>query len=64
MPVITAGAEESAAFVALALLAAYEHGRRCAGEVAKVFGVTRNQVSQAKVRLGRMIEAVEAEFGD
>lgn len=33
-------------------------------EVAKAFGVTRNQVSQAKVRLGRMIAAVEAEFGD
>ena len=32
MPVIAAGAEESAAFVALALLAAYEHGRRCAAE--------------------------------
>lgn len=33
-------------------------------EVARTYGVTRNQVSQAKVRLGRMIEAVMAEFGD
>ena len=33
-------------------------------EVARAYGVTRNQVSQAKVRLGRMIEAIEAEFGD
>lgn len=33
-------------------------------EVARTYGVTRNQVSQAKVRLGRMIEAIEAEFGD
>ncbi len=34
------------------------------GEVAKAFGVTRNQVSQVKVRVGRMIAALEAEFGD
>ena len=33
-------------------------------EVARTYGVTKNQVSQAKVRLGRMIEAIEAEFGD
>lgn len=33
-------------------------------EVAAEFGVTRNQVSQAKVRIGRMVEAIEAEFGD
>ena len=32
-------------------------------EVARTYGVTKNQVSQAKVRLGRMIAAVEAEFG-
>lgn len=32
-------------------------------EVAKAFGVTRNQVSQAKVRIGRMIEAIESEIG-
>ena len=34
------------------------------GEVAKKFGVTRNQVSQAKMRVGRMVAALEAEFGD
>ena len=33
-------------------------------EVARAYGVTRNQVSQAKTRLGRMIAAIEAEFGD
>ena len=33
-------------------------------EVARTYGVTKNQVSQAKVRLGRMIAAIEAEFGD
>ena len=33
-------------------------------EVAKKYGVTKNQVSQAKTRIGRMIEAIEAEYGD
>ena len=33
-------------------------------EVARTYGVTKNQVSQAKTRLGRMVEAIEAEFGD
>lgn len=32
-------------------------------EVARTYGVTRNQVSQAKVRIGRMVEAIEAEIG-
>jgi hypothetical protein len=30
----------------------------------RLFGVTRNQVSQAKTRIGRMVDAIEAEFGD
>lgn len=34
------------------------------GEVAKKHGVTKNQVSQAKTRIGRMIGAIEAELGD
>ena len=29
------------------------------GEVARAFGVTRNQVSQAKARIGRMVAAIE-----
>lgn len=37
---------------------------RTIDDVVKAFGVTKNQVSQAKVRIGRMIAAVEAEYGD
>lgn len=33
-------------------------------EVAKKHGVTKNQVSQAKTRIGKMIAAIEAEYGD
>ena len=33
-------------------------------EVAKKYGVTKNQVSQAETRIGRMIKAIEAEYGD
>jgi len=33
-------------------------------EVAEKHGVTKNQVSQAKTRIGRMIEAIKAEYGD
>jgi len=32
-------------------------------EVAREFNVTRNQVSQAKTRIGRMVSAIEAELG-
>jgi RNA polymerase sigma factor (sigma-70 family) len=47
-----------------AIYRAYVLEERPIGEVAKAFGVTRNQVSQVKVRVGRMIAALEAEFGD
>ncbi len=47
-----------------AIYRAYVLEERPIGEVAKAFGVTRNQVSQVKVRVGRMIVALEAEFGD
>ena len=43
---------------------AYVLEGRPIGEVAEKFGVTRNQVSQAKMRVGRMVAALEAEFGD
>ncbi len=33
-------------------------------DVARAFGVPRNQVSQVKTRVGRMIAALEAELGD
>ncbi len=32
--------------------------------VAKKYGVTKNQVSQAKTRIGRMVAAIEAECGE
>ena len=47
-----------------AIYRAYVLEERPIGEVAKAFGATRNQVSQVKVRVGRMIAALEAEFGD
>ncbi len=47
-----------------AIYRAYVLEERPIGDVAKAFGVTRNQVSQVKVRVGRMIAALEAEFGD
>ena len=43
---------------------AYVLEGRPIGVVAEKFGVTRNQVSQAKMRVGRMVAALEAEFGD
>ena len=43
---------------------AYVLEERPIGDVARTFGVTRNQVSQVKMRVGRMIAALEAEFGD
>lgn len=33
-------------------------------DVARAFGVPRNQVSQVKTRVGKLIAALEAEFGD
>ena len=33
-------------------------------DVARAFGVPRNQVSQVKTRVGKMVAALEAEFGD
>jgi RNA polymerase sigma factor (sigma-70 family) len=46
------------------LYRAYVVEERPIDEVAREFGVTRNQVSQAKTRIGRMVDAIEAEFGD
>ena len=46
------------------LYRAYVLEERPIDEVAREFGVTRNQVSQAKARVGRMVAAIEAEFGD
>ena len=48
----------------VAIYRAYALEERPIGEVAREFGVTRNQVSQVKMRIGRMIAALEAEFGD
>ena len=39
-------------------------GGRSIAEVARMYGVTKNQVSQAKARIGKMIAAIEAEFGE
>ena len=36
-------------------------GKGGMAEVAREFGVTRNQVSQAKTRIGRMVAAIEGE---
>lgn len=47
-----------------AIYRAYVLEARPIGEVASQFGVTRNQVSQVKMRMGRLIAALEAEFGD
>lgn len=47
-----------------AIYRAYVLAARPIGEVASRFGVTRNQVSQVKMRMGRLIAALEAEFGD
>lgn len=47
-----------------AIYRAYVLEARPVGEVASRFGVTRNQVSQVKMRMGRLIAALEAEFGD
>ena len=47
-----------------AIYRAYVLEARPVGEVASQFGVTRNQVSQVKMRMGRLIAALEAEFGD
>ena len=44
------------------LYRAYVIEGRPIGEVAREFGVTKNQVSQAKARIGRMIEAIEEAF--
>ena len=41
------------------LYRAYVLDDRPIDEVAREFGVTRNQVSQAKVRIGRMVAAIE-----
>ena len=41
------------------LYRAYVLEERPIGEVARAFGVTRNQVSQAKARIGRMVAAIE-----
>ena len=41
------------------LYRAYVLNDRPIDEVAREFGVTRNQVSQAKVRIGRMVAAIE-----
>lgn len=46
------------------LYRAYVLEERPIDEVVRIFGVTRNQVSQAKTRIGRMVDAIEAEFGD
>ncbi len=46
------------------LYRAYVLEERPIDEVVRLFGVTRNQVSQAKTRIGRMVDAIEAEFGD
>ena len=46
------------------LYRAYVLEERPINEVVRLFGVTRNQVSQAKTRIGRMVDAIEAEFGD
>ena len=43
---------------------AYALEGRDIDDVARAFGVPRNQVSQVKTRVGRMIAALEAEFGD
>lgn len=43
---------------------AYVLEERDIDDVARAFGVPRNQVSQAKTRVGRMIAALEAELGD
>ena len=41
------------------LYRAYVVEERPIDEVAREFGVTRNQVSQAKTRIGRMVAAIE-----
>ena len=41
------------------LYRAYVVEERPIDEVAREFGVTRNQVSQAKTRIGRMVSAIE-----
>lgn len=41
------------------LYRAYVLEERPIGEVARAFGVTMNQVSQAKARIGRMVAAIE-----
>ena len=43
---------------------AYVLEERDIDDVARAFGVPRNQVSQVKTRVGRMIAALEAELGD
>lgn len=43
---------------------AYVLEARDIDDVARAFGVPRNQVSQVKTRVGRMIAALEAELGD
>ena len=43
---------------------AYVLEERDIADVARAFGVPRNQVSQVKTRVGRMIAALEAELGD
>ena len=42
------------------LYRAYVLDERPIDEVAHEFGVTRNQVSQAKMRIGRMVAAIES----
>ena len=43
---------------------AYVLEERDIDDVARAFGVSRNQVSQVKTRVGKMVAALEAEFGD
>ena len=43
---------------------AYVLEERDIDDVARAFGVPRNQVSQVKTRVGKLIAALEAEFGD
>lgn len=45
------------------LYRAYVVDERPIDEVAREFGVTRNQVSQAKTRIGRMVSAIEDALG-
>ena len=43
---------------------AYVLEERPIGEVAARFGVTKNYIGLIKLRVGRMIAALEAEYGD